>query len=555
MIKEIYPLKSQFEMDELIEIKVLLNSEINTASTVKIIIYHQNEPINIQENPAQEVLIFSYKPKHTEDLMQGYLVEVQLLYNGEILSQAFTACDRTKNWKYAPRYGFLSDFSKQDSNDSQDVDEMNKYHLNIVQFYDWMYRHHDFFPPQSDFKDIMGKESSMEVVKQKIQYLQQYNMKPFAYGAVYGAENEYEHFNDFALYDSNKQVMKFIDCIYFMDIHKSCGWHQHIIDQYRKAIEFGFKGIHMDQYGCPKEAYAKSADGRFILRELRNDFVELIDDTKEFLGDQGVIFNAVNNWPIDTVANTNQDCVYIEVWPPNETYNDLNNLISNAKRYAPSKQVILSAYLHPFKDHEDKKECEYTALLTMATIFSSGGFHLLIGEGNGVLTEAYYPDYYQVKDDSFLLQLHSYYDFIVAYEELLYNFDLVDDTRAYTGGINNEYQFRGAEFSIVAQSNKVWTQVKHSQYHKIIHLVNFTDISNMNWNEPKPSLPRFLKNITVNAQIVEDVENIYLASPDLKHGKSQKLDFAYVNRDDSQRAVEFTIPELRIWDMIYITIK
>lgn len=555
MIQEIYPLKSQFGMDECIEIKVLLKAPFQPSSIVKMIIYHQNQILDTQERTAQETLIFRYQLKHIEGIMQGYLIEAQLFDNGELLSQAFTACDRAESWKCAPRYGFLSDFSEQESNDFQDVHELNKYHLNIIQFYDWAYRHHDFFPPQSNFKDIMGKESSIDVVKQKIQYVRQYNMKPFAYGAVYGAESEYEHCSDYALYDSNKQVMKFIDCIYFMDIHKSCGWHQHIIDEYRKAIEFGFQGIHMDQYGCLKEAYAKKSDGTFVLRELRNDFSELIDDTKDELGDQGVIFNAVNNWPIDTVANAKQDCVYIEVWPPNDTYNDLNNLISNAKRYAPSKQVILSAYLHPFKDHEDKKECENTALLTMATIFSSGGFHLLIGEGNGVLTEAYYPDYYPVKDNSFLLQLHSYYDFIVAYEELLYDFALVDDTRTYTGGINDDYLFDGADFSTVAQPNKVWTQIKHNKNHKIIHLVNFTDVINMNWNEPKTSLPRFLQNIAVNALIVEDVESVSLASPDFEHGKSQKLDFAYRNRGDGKRAVEFTIPELKVWDMIYITVK
>lgn len=54
----------------------------------------------------------------------------------------------------------------------------------------------------------------------------------------------------------------------------------------------------------------------------------------------GVIFNAVNNWPMEAVAQTGQDAVYIEVWPPNDRYRDLYTLIAQARRCS-GKPVVL----------------------------------------------------------------------------------------------------------------------------------------------------------------------------------------------------------------------
>lgn len=104
------------------------------------------------------------------------------------------------------------------------------------------------------------------------------------------------------------------------------------------------------------------------------------------------IFNAVNNWPVDSVKKSREDCVYIEVWSPNDTYRDLYRLIAHARGTKDEKRVILAAYLNPFKIEPERNLNGSTAQLAMATIFASGGYHLLLGEEGSVLTEAYYPD-------------------------------------------------------------------------------------------------------------------------------------------------------------------
>lgn len=555
MIQDITPTKSQFRMDDALTFEVHLVPGFLPDDTVKIQIFHLGHLLFEEKKKAEVRLEYHYAPGPGSKAAEGFWVRAVQLRGGVTVSQASTACDRASSWSCAPRYGFLSDFDKREFADGSDVRQMNRYHLNVVQFYDWMYRHHGFFPPHSVFQDAMGKTSSMDTVKKKIELLHRYGMKAFAYGAVYGAEEEYRKDHPVeSLFNANGQPMKFIDRIYFMDINRNCKWHDHIIDEYRKAIDFGFDGIHMDQYGFPKEAYARE-NGKSVLRKLRDDFPALINDTKAALPGSGVIFNAVNDWPVDTVATTAQDCVYIEVWPPNDTYDDLNRLIADAKKYAPNKQVILAAYLRPFSECENPEGIMPTAFLAMATIFSSGGFHLLLGENNGLLTQAYYSDYCHLQSQNFISKIQNYYDFITAYEELLFDCSLIDDTKTYTGGINDDYLFSGVECSTAPKAGCVWTQVRHKSGYKVIHLVNFSGITDMNWNCPQAQFPRTIKKISVDAEVAEDVEEVRLMSPDLDGGASRKLKFTNTIRDNGCRAIRFTVPELKVWDLISIQVK
>ncbi|MVB12462.1 Glycosyl hydrolase family 66 [Caprobacter fermentans] len=554
MIRDITPLKAQFSMNEPLAFEVHVEEGFSSDDTVKIRLFHLGRLCFEEEKAVQKTLLFQYAPPNSRGSMEGYWVQAIQKRGETVVSRQTTACDRAVNWRYAPRYGFLSDFEKENLTDDRDILQMNRYHLNVIQFYDWMYRHDDFFPPKSDFTDIMGKASSMDAVKNKIGLAHRHGMKAFAYGAVYGAEKYRQEHPECSLYDGHGEPMKFIDRIYFMDISRGSEWHDHILGEYKKAVEFGFDGIHMDQYGFPKEAYAKK-NGKWRLRKLREDFPALINDTKAALPGCGAIFNAVNNWPADAVADTDQDCVYIEVWSPNDTYFDLTRLIADAKKAAPDKQVILAAYLLPFAGCDDPQNIMWTAFLAMATIFSSGGFHLLLGEENGLLTQAYYSDYCRLQSGEFVSRMLDYYDFITAYEELLFDLSLVDDTRTHTGGINEDYLFAGAEFSTTPKAGCVWTQIKHTAAYRVIHLVNFTGIDHMDWNRAQEKSPDFVKGIHVDALVAEDVEEVRLMSPDLNHGESQALNFTRSIRENGCRAVQFSVPELKIWDVIAIKVK
>lgn len=558
----VFPLKSQYKPGEKVEIKVEMDEALKLKNTYLLCnIYRLQNKINSIrkkniENSSE--VIFEICNEDLIDNISGYGVEVELYSENILKERAATAFDIVEEWYCAPRYGFISDFSKEDLNDEKDMEQLNKYHINVVQFYDWMYRHHKLNPPENIFKDPLGRELSMEAVEQKIDYCHKYGMKALAYGAVYGSEKEFfEEHKEMAMYKNDGNVLDFANFIFMMDVNRNNPWHDHIINEFYEAVKLGFDGIHMDQYGFPKEAVSK-IDNDNTIRHLRDDFPKLINDTRDYIEKKGckvnLIFNAVNNWPIDTVAYANQDSMYIEVWPPNVTYGDLYNLISNAKRYEAKKQVILAAYMKPFNKEENVpvQESENGTIMTMATIFASGGFHLLLGEKNGILTEGYYPNY-AVASESFSKKLIRYYDFIVRYEELLFDFNIVDDSMTYTGGINGEYVFNGCTASPKAEKDSVWTLVKEKPGYKIINLVNFQGYENMNWNEGKASLPATINNIEVTALVVEDVKGVYVASPDNESNTSQSLEYEYVSHGQG-KAIKFTVPTLKVWNLVYIEI-
>lgn len=71
---------------------------------------------------------------------------------------------------------------------------MNKFHLNVIQFYDWMYRHDDLVPRQDEFVDPMGRTMSYKVIREKVAALHDKGMAAMAYGAVYtGLKDFYRH--------------------------------------------------------------------------------------------------------------------------------------------------------------------------------------------------------------------------------------------------------------------------------------------------------------------------------------------------------------------------
>ena len=559
IIKDLYPSKAQYKNGEKIKIIVEvegyfpLNKLICNIYKFHENIFTQNKTILTSQNKV----IFEFEVDFKQTYMSGFGVEIKLYKENKEIQSLFTAFDILSSWKYAPRYGFLSDFSPEDFDDKEDIQQMNKYHLNVIQYYDWMYRHNDLISDEDEYIDPLNRKTSLSTIKHKIQLMHEHGMEALAYGAVYAASPDfYKQHKDIALYKNNDEVMGFSNFLYLMDISKETEWHDHIINEFYKAVKFGFDGIHMDQYGYPKEAISK-VNSTHIVRNLKDDFPNLINDTRKYIEEKNekvsLIFNAVNNWPVETVAKADEDAVYVEVWPPNDTYQDLYNLIANAKKITPNKQVILAAYIKPFlKELNIPHEyAENAALLAMATIFASGGFHLMLGEKNGILDDPYYPKYAIIKSNKFIEKLRNYYDFIVKFEELLFDFDIFDSTMVNTGGINGEYVITGVKTSPKAKEDCVWSLVKEKSGYKIINLINFIGIEDMNWNNSKEKLPDCVENIDVSILTCYDIKSVYVASPDYNNGMPVKLHFKYVI-ENQERRVKFNIPKLLVWDLIYL---
>lgn len=446
------------------------------------------------------------------------------------------------------RYGFLADFSPGDG-DIDDVAWMRDLHLNAVQFYDWMYRHDALLPGSDRYQDPLGRELSLRVIRKKVEACKEFGMRPFAYGAVYAATREtFRRHPEWGMYTMDGEPLVFAGWLYFMNIAAGCGWTDHLLGQYRDVVSFGFAGIHMDTYGFPKLVWdaSKKPVG------LSDEFAALIRGAAESVQrvdeDAGVIFNAVNNWPMEAVAGAPQDAVYIEVWPPHDTYYDLYTLIRDARRCA-DKPVILAAYIKPFQG-PDTAAAERALRLAWAAISASGGTQLVFGEGKGALRDSYYVNYARLRPD-FGPVAQKYCDFLVRYADLMYNDRGTDVSKTASGGINEDVRLAHERYSFApdGRGDSVWTVLRESADRLTMHLINLVG-NNAAWNEGKNE-PRVVDDIQVRLRLDRPVSGVYCASPDDVSLCAQALPFSYEVTEQG-RVYSFRLSGLRYWKSVWI---
>ncbi|MBC7333201.1 MAG: hypothetical protein H5T85_01870 [Actinobacteria bacterium] len=584
-IVDVTPSKSFFKPGESVRVEFeIINSSSEMAYvTLCISILWLDKEIHFEEfnmrlmPKEQKKQLFEFCPECEKFL--GYGVDAILKDQNEIILDAkSTAFDVLEDWTLAPRYGFLCDFSKSEADTEERVKSIKKFHINCIQFYDWMYRHHNLIPPKEEYVDALGEKLSdcnlhqkinwnprnieimrnrrlsANTLRRKIKEVKRYGIEAIAYGAVYGAEEEFvkEH-PDWALYTNDDRIFSLEDLIFIMNISRDCGWHDHILNEYARALkEFDFDGIHLDQYGFPRAAYSHLGYKKKLIN-MSNLFYEFITDCKRVLSEiksnVKIIFNAVNGWPPDTLANPEQDVVYIEVWPPHDTYQSLKEIISKARIFAPGKQIVLAAYMSIFNrvDNTQISAAERATLLTFSSINANGAFHLLLGEKSCIITDGYYPAYIRLRAD-FVEVFQYYWDFIVRYENFLFDHSLKDISLYVSGGIDDELRIVNYPYSSIAKPNTIWVIYKEMPRYKVLSLINFLNILDTHWDTLRVEKVEYVYNIKIEATIQEKVKKILFASPDFTL-KPQSLDFQFFKSKKGE-GIRFDVPILNCWDMI-----
>lgn len=552
-IQDIYPNKAQFLISQEVEIVIEWSDSIDidlidinmTISKLDDICIIVDESIHIDKNNKSIVKL------DNSFLIGGYGVDVIINIDNKQCETLSTAFDVVSSFKDAPRYGFLSEFNDEDILDDQDILYMKKLHINMIQFYDWMYRHEDLVCEHNKYVDLMGKYVSKDAIINKINLCHENGMKAIAYGAIYAASTEfYNGHKEWALYNSNDKPITFIDVFYIMNIHKTCPWHQHIIEQYEKTItKLDFDGIHMDTYGFPKKGYSKVNNTNELVH-LDEHFGELINDTKAKLQhikeDVALIFNNVGNWPVYSTASANQDIIYVEVWDPYYSYNHIREIIVQARNIT-NKPIILAAYLKPFME-ESQNKAGYALKLLTASIVANGAYHLIMGEEKGVLTQGYYVDYYKMNDE-IAYDMRKYYDFIVRYSDIFFDQSLMDVTMTHCYGDNMEYLFESNEFSATATPNKIWTIIKENNTRKVISLINLLG-NDVNWNKGKVK-PNDVIDIKVKIQVEKNVKNVYSISPETV--KPQQIEYE-IKSSTRENILALKLCKMDLWSVIVVNL-
>jgi dextranase len=477
-----------------------------------------------------------------DDAPRGYGVDLRAVDDaGRMLAAASTAFDVLEHWTQAPRYGFLSDFGPGRRNHGATMAWLARYHVNGLQFYDWMYRHEQLLPPDEVFADPCGRRLSLQTVRRLIDAAHARGIAAMPYTAVYAASPSFyrEHLG-WALLDEDGRPIPFgDDFLMIMDPTPGSAWAAHLMGEFERVLtRTGFDGIHLDQYGEPRRGY----DARGTAVALDQAFPAFIGATKELVrrhrGENGaVIFNAVGNWPIETVASSDQDVVYIEVWPPYTSYQDLHRLIVEGQRLSGGKPVVLAAYIDPSR--------ERSARLIDSIIFASGGYHIELGEPGTMLADPYFPDYAKMSDDLRDIIRHTY-DFAVRYENVL-AVGTRDATPAYADRVSVDEMGPAADLA----SNKIWPIVRECNHAIALNLVNLLGVESPEWNRALLTDPPVQEDLVVRLHTDRPATRVWWATPDGDNPTGRPLEFRR-GRDEAGNYISFRVPSLVYWDLIIV---
>lgn len=535
--------RSYYKPGEPVEIsaKVESNSTDSEKVTADLSIFSLTDKIHDEKQKitvGKGTLTLSFKFQPPAVTPRGYGIELKITgSNGEILAVKSSAFDVLNNWTQNPRYGFLTDFYPGRTDDDATMALLNLYHINGLQFYDWMYRHEQFLTDQDPYYDLWSpKPKSINTVNGLIDAAHKYGMAAMPYTAIYGSSRDYalKH-PEMVLYKMDGEMYDFGgDKMMIMDPRPGSPWTTHLMDQFNDILgKTKFDGIHLDQYGDPKVGYDQNGNS-YDLAPAIVDFINQTKDlTNHYSPDNAVVFNLVNNWPVEEVAHSNEDFVYIEVWSPNNWFLDLHSLIVNAQNLSHGKPVVLACYIDPGDENN--------AILNDAVIFASGGGHIELGENNGMLSEAYFPSYHVISEE-LSQSLQNYYDFSVRYQEVT-GPETTDGTKDYQSRI----EIPGVSTSLSQMVNEVWPLVRESKDHTAINLVNFLGVDQPEWNKAVTIKPNSLQNfsLTIDAG-TRKAAKIWFATPDDPQAR-QELAFT----QDKNKLVT-TVPSLEYWSMIVI---
>ena len=501
---------------------------------------------------------------------RGYALEVEALDEQQnVLTSAFTAVDVSSSWTKFPRYGYVWDFTPSADAESK-ADEMARYHLNGVQFYDWQYRHHrPLADDLSGWRDWSGRWISGDTVRAYLRAAHDRGMACMAYNMIYAANETY--LTDGSGVQADWRLVRANGADFTCDMDAKLGpvgvlqyfnllnpdWQSYIFAQENRVFEaFDFDGWHGDTIGengpmrtADGGPLGYDADGKPIYL-VKDGYTAFLNAAKAAIGDKYLAFNPVGAQGIENVNVSAVDVLYTEFWPWDrnangrlyDDYYTLHRAILGACEQSGGKSLIVAAYVN----YRNPKAAFNPATVRMldCVVFASGGSRIELGNGGNMLSDEYFPaDGKKRMDDGLRSAVGRLYDFLVAYENLL---------RDGQRPVSRTVRLENLPVSTDGRSDTVWCFAKADSSTEIYHFLNLTGTDD-GWRDEEQTKKPPIAHENVKTRLYTDypVREVWLASPDGESPLPLPLEFQ-TGRDANGAYAEFTQPALEYWNLIFL---
>lgn len=501
---------------------------------------------------------------------RGYALEVEALDEQQnVLTSAFTAVDVSSSWTKFPRYGYVWDFTPSADAESK-ADEMARYHLNGVQFYDWQYRHHrPLADDLSGWRDWSGRWISGDTVRAYLRAAHDRGMACMAYNMIYAANETY--LTDGSGVQADWRLVRANGADFTCDMDANLGpvgvlqyfnllnpdWQSYIFAQENRVFEaFDFDGWHGDTIGengpmrtADGGPLGYDADGKPIYL-VKDGYTAFLNAAKAAIGDKYLAFNPVGAQGIENVNVSAVDVLYTEFWPWDrnangrlyDDYYTLHRAILGACEQSGGKSLIVAAYVN----YRNPKAAFNPATVRMldCVVFASGGSRIELGNGGNMLSDEYFPaDGKKRMDDGLRSAVGRLYDFLVAYENLL---------RDGQRPVSRTVRLENLPVSTDGRSDTVWCFAKADSSTEIYHFLNLTGTDD-GWRDEEQTKKPPIAHENVKTRLYTDypVREVWLASPDGESPLPLPLEFQ-TGRDANGAYAEFTQPALEYWNLIFL---
>jgi dextranase len=513
--------------------------------------YSPDDPITIEvrgEVAAGEMTVYALGEEVARSIWNGGDISLGTLPAGGYGIELVTPEGRARTAVLVGseprmRYGFTVDY-RPGRDPSGLADTVRRLHLTDIQFYDWAYRHAALLGGGELYDDALGQPVSLDTVRDLIHAVNAAGARALGYAAVYAVgPQEWGEWKHDALLAASGEPYGLGDFLFLVD-PAAPDWSASFTGQLAASVaSVGFDGFHLDQYGYPKRA--TRPDGSVV--DVAESFVDVISASRAAVPDSRLVFNNVNDFPTWLTASAPQDALYIEVWHPHDTLDDLARVVTRARAVGGSLPVVIAAYQHIY-DSVPGLVADRSTSLTMATLFSHGATHLLAGEADRILVDPYYVRNHPVEPSTAEL-LTRWYDFLVEHDRLLLAPTIVDVTGSMAGDYNGDclVRFGDAPISPSAAANTLWQRVTRVGDELVVHLINLLGQSDSLWDAERvePVRPgsgelRFRLDGPGSARV-------RAADPD---GSPRLVDLEVIRDGDFATAV---LPDFATWLIIHLT--